>query len=115
MKATRPDPSVVRKVLEAYGATPGDARTEVIRLIPAELGGTNGEKNLFLTTPWFADLKSRLDAKLVHLVKSGQIKVEQAESDLTGNWVRATHKYYVRNYGSTDSAAARKIEDSNRW
>ena len=106
---------VVKKVKEAYGAQPGDVRSEVVRLIPPELGGTDNLKNLFLTTPWFAGLKSRLDQKLIGLVKSGQITVQQAEADLTLNWVRATHKHYVRNYGAGDRAAARKIEDTNRW
>jgi hypothetical protein len=105
----------MKKVKEAYGALPGDIRSEVVRLIPPELGGTDNLKNLFLTTPWFAGLKSRLDQKLIGLVRSGQITLEQAETDLTSNWVRATHKHYVRNYGAGDSAAARKIEDNNRW
>ena len=114
-KAAKLDPETVKSVISAYGAKPGDIRTEVVRLIPAELGGTDGLKNLFLTTPWFADLKSRLDKQLVDLVKSGQITVDQAETDLTSNWVRATHKHYVRNYGAGDKEDARKIEDSNRW
>jgi hypothetical protein len=109
------NPAVAKKVLESYRIAPGDPRSEVCRLIPPELGGTNNPANLFVTTPWFAGLKARLDEKLVQLVASKRITPEQAEADLKTNWVKASHKYYVRNYGEGDAATAKKKEDSLRW
>jgi CheY-like chemotaxis protein len=104
------------KVFESYGLTPADTHTYVlVRLIPAGLGGTEDAKNLFPTTPWFAGLKARLDKRLIQLVESGGLKAEQAEMELKENWVRATHRYYIRNYGIEDPDAARKEEEQNKW
>ena len=103
-----------QKTLEAYGAA-NDPKAVVCRLIPPEIGGTNNPPNLFATTPWFAGLKARLDEKIVELVKTKQITAEQAESDLKSNWIKASHKYYVRNYGEGTEAEAKKKEDALRW
>ena len=108
-------PAAQQKVLRAYGIDSGDTQPVVCRLIPPEIGGTDSPKNLFVTTPWFAGLKARLDKKLVALVESKEITAEQAEKDLKRDWVKAAHKYYVRNYGEGDRAAAKKKEDENRW
>jgi hypothetical protein len=105
-----------QKVFANYGIGPGDALSYVvIRLIPVELGGTDNPPNLFPTTPWFADLKSRLEKRLVELVKTGQLSVEQAELELKDNWVRATHRYYIRNYGIEDPDKARQKENELKW
>jgi len=104
------------QVFNAYGLGPMDAQSYVIiRLIPVELGGTENVPNLFPTTPWFQDLKSRLDSRLVELVKGGRLTIQQAESELKDNWVRASHRYYIRNYGIDDPDKAREKEDQLKW
>ena len=104
------------KVFAAYGISPADAQAYVIvRLIPVGLGGTDNPANLFPTTPWFAGLKARLDKRLVELVQGNKMRVEQAESELRDNWVRASHRYYIRNYGIDDPNRAREEEDRLKW
>jgi CheY-like chemotaxis protein len=104
------------KVFAAYGMTPTVAQQYVVvRLIPAGIGGTVDPWNLFPTTPWFADLKSRLDKKLVDLVASGQMTAAQAEVELKDDWVKASHRYYIRNYGIQNPNDAREKENSLKW
>ena len=109
-------PEQVRtEVFKAYGIPAGDTLRVPVRLIPAEFGGTNGPKNVFPLTPWFAGLKARLDAFLIDQVRSGKMTPAQAEAELTSNWVRSCHIHYIRNYGETDAEKARKTEDQLRW
>lgn len=115
-RTPRPIPSEVRSaVLKAYGITAEDKRQVLCRLIPTSLGGTDSPKNLFPTTPWFSDLKTRLDRRLTQLVAEGKMSVEEAEKELTTDWIASSHRHYVRNYGENDSQAARKVEDTNKW
>ena len=116
----QPDGDIPRdaqeKVFAAYGMPPTVAQQYVVvRLIPAGIGGTMDPWNLFPTTPWFADLKSRLDKKLVDLVASGQMTAAQAEAELKDDWVKATHRYYIRNYGIPNPNEAREKENSLKW
>jgi hypothetical protein len=114
--AAAPVPDSVReRVFAAYGLDPAVHRHVAVRLIPAELGGTNGVRNVFPVTPWFAALKARLDGFLVEQVRRGRMTPIQAESQLTANWVKACHVHYIRNYGSSDPEEARKTEDQLRW
>lgn len=109
-------PEDVRKqVFKAYGIPAEDTLHVPVRLIPAAFGGTNGPKNVFPVTPWFAGLKARLDEFLIDQVRSGKMTPAQAEAELTSNWVRSCHIHYIRNYGETDAEKARKTEDQNRW
>jgi hypothetical protein len=101
------------EVLRAYGADP--AKNVVVRLIPASLGGTDHPKNLFPVTPWFRDLKTRLDRKLTELVAAKEISVEEADRQLRENWISAVHKHYIRNYGMTDAEQAKRKEDELPW
>ncbi len=109
-------PEDVRKqVFKAYGIPAEDTLHVPVRLIPAAFGGTNGPKNVFPVTPWFAGLKARLDDFLIGQVRSGKMTPAQAEAELTSNWVRTCHIHYIRNYGETDADKARKTEDQLRW
>lgn len=101
--------------LAAYGVSPDDRRYVVCRLIPDSLNGSSSPRNLFPTTPWFADLKARLDKALTQQVAQRQITPEQAEKELTSNWVQAMHDHRIRNYGAADASQAKRIEDNLRW
>jgi hypothetical protein len=107
--------SVRQKVFAAYGIDPQDNRHIPIRLIPAALGGTNSEKNVFPVTPWFAGLKARLDGYLVDEVRAGRMTPAQVEAELTSDWIKSCHRHYIRNYGERDTDKARKTEDQLRW
>jgi hypothetical protein len=104
-----------RQIFASYGVDPHDTRYVLCQLIPGKLQGTISPKNLFPTTPWFQDLKSRLDSRLVELVQSNQITVERAETELQTNWVQAMHAHYVRNYGEKDAKRAREKEETLHW
>jgi hypothetical protein len=105
------------QVLKAYGIDPeGEGKKMVIvRLIPASLGGTEEPANLFPTTPWFVDLKVRLDRYLADQVLRGGMTVEEAEKVLTTNWIAALHRYNIRNYGHADRKAAEETEKKLSW
>jgi hypothetical protein len=107
--------SVRQEVFHAYGIAPEDSRYVLCRLIPGELGGTNGAKNLFPVTPWFANLKQRLDGYLEVQVHNHQVTAKQAQRELTDNWVEAVHGHYLRNYGLKDTAKAKQKEDALHW
>ncbi len=106
---------VQRTVLKAYGIRSDDKRFVVCYVIPPTLGGTSAVKNLFPTTPWFSNLKSRLDLHLVEMVKGGKLSVAKARQEETTNWVKAVHRYSVRNYGQTSRSKAQQVEDKIRW
>ncbi|MGV3724887.1 MAG: hypothetical protein ACO1SX_28640 [Actinomycetota bacterium] len=108
-------PQVRQTVLRAYGVGPEDRRFVLCPLIPKSLGGSNSSANLFPTTPWFANLKARLDRALTERVRAGRITTDQAIAELRGNWVKAAHSNYIRNYGQRDPAKARSAEDQLNW
>jgi hypothetical protein len=115
-QASDPIPEATAKqVLAAYKVSDDPKRNVLCRLIPASLGGTSNPKNLFPTTPWFADLKARLDKYLTGQVKAGKMTAEQAEKELKNNWIQAVHTYNIRNYGVNDAAKAKETEDKLRW
>jgi hypothetical protein len=71
--------------------------------------------NIFPTTPWFADLKRRLDRQLTQKVVNGEVALSRAQEELKTNWIAAAHRHYVRNYGSDNLDEARKIENRLNW
>jgi hypothetical protein len=103
------------RVFALYGLDPGDPKYRINRLVPATLGGTDSPRNLFPATPWFTDLKKRLDKRLTELVNSQELSLQHARRELTGNWVQAMHGYYIRNYGHADPQKAKETEDQLGW
>jgi hypothetical protein len=108
-------PEAQLTVLRAYGVSPADRRFVLCTLIPKSLGGSNSPSNLFPATPWFANLKTRLDRALTERVRAGRITADQAIAELRGNWVKAAHSNYVRNYGQRDPDKAKSAEDRLNW
>ncbi|MES2463988.1 MAG: hypothetical protein V4671_25740 [Armatimonadota bacterium] len=105
-----------QRVLDAYGITGADAeRAVLIYLIPPSLNGTDAPANVLPVTPWFADLKSRLDRQLTQEVLDGKTTLADAQQELKTNWITAAHRHYVRNYGENKAEEARKIENRLNW
>jgi len=71
---------------------------EVDHLISLELGGSNNIKNLwpqsYLTTPWNAHVKDRLEDRLHSLVCKQQITLQEAQCEISHNWILAFKKYF---------------------
>ena len=82
------------KVYAEYGITHRAPREyEVDHLISLELGGSNSVLNLwpqsYLTQPWNAHVKDRLENKLHAMVVSGQISLPDAQRMIATNWIAA--------------------------
>lgn len=100
---------IKQEVYREYGITShvrGDY--EIDHLIPLELGGSNSIKNLwpesYLTLPWNARVKDRLEDKLHELVCSGQMDLKTAQQAIAANWIEA-YKKYVNPNPPTGSAS----------
>ena len=86
------------QVFALYGiASHEPGEYEVDHLIPLELGGSNSIKNLFpqsfLTQPWNAHAKDRLENKLHAMVCKGEIDLNTAQQEIATDWVAAYKKY----------------------
>ncbi len=98
-KAVRNVPlSVKQKVYESYAIfshQPGEY--EVDHLISLELGGSNSIRNLwpesYLTSPYNAHVKDRLENYLHKRVCNGSLSLKQAQNEIAVNWVAAYKKY----------------------
>ncbi len=86
------------QVYKNYGITSRQPKEyEVDHLISLELGGSNDIKNLwpesYITEPLNAHVKDDLENKLHELVCSGQLPIEQAQSEIAADWVKAYQTY----------------------
>jgi hypothetical protein len=106
---------VRREVFAAYGIPEGETKYVPCRLIPPSLNGDDSPANVFPVTPWFWNLKARLDKELTTKVAAGAMTVEQAQKELMTDWIAAAHRHYVRNYGENDGDKAKKTEENLRW
>lgn len=84
-------------------------------LISLELGGSNSLKNLwpesFITEPWNAHVKDRLENKLHEMICSGEIDIKAAQREISTDWI-ASYKKYVGpepNGGSESRRAPRAV------
>jgi hypothetical protein len=70
---------------------------EIDHLISLELGGSNDIKNLwpesYLTEPWNAHKKDRLENRLHRLVCIGKITLKEAQYEIAHDWIKAYKKY----------------------
>ena len=90
--------SVKRKVYAEYGITHREPyEYEVDHLISLELGGSNSIKNLwpesYLTDPWNARVKDRLEHHLHKLVCEGKLDLKIAQQEIAVDWIKAYKKY----------------------
>jgi hypothetical protein len=86
-----------RKVFAEYGITPKPHEFEVDHLVSLELGGSNDIKNLwpqsYVTKPWNAHVKDKLEDKLHTMVCHGKLPLKTAQQALRTNWIDAYKKY----------------------
>ena len=86
-------------VYREYGITkhkPGEY--EIDHLVSLELGGADVKENLwpqsYLTKPWNAHVKDRLENELHRLVCTGDLSLPDAQREITKDWV-ASYKNRV--------------------
>jgi hypothetical protein len=70
-------------------------------LIPEQLAGTKNIKNLYplskTDTTWGIQKKERVNSVMYKLVVTGQISLQQAQYEVSNNWIKAYMKYYMKN------------------
>ena len=85
---------VKNKAYQIYGITsrkPG--QYEIDHLISLQLGGSNEISNLwpqsYVTMPWNAHVKDKLENKLHSLVCKGQMTLKEAQDKISGDWIKS--------------------------
>ena len=91
--------AVKRQVYASYGITHWvTGEYEVDHLIPLSIGGSNSTRNLwpesYLTEPWNARTKDRLEYRLLVLVRAGKLDLHTAQQAIATDWI-AAYKQYV--------------------
>lgn len=87
---------VKRNVYRAYGIDRRSGHYELDHLIPLALGGADVPENLWpedRDSEWGAEAKDRLEWRLVQLVCGRAVDAEQAQRDITTDWIAAYGKY----------------------
>jgi hypothetical protein len=86
--------SLKNKVYAEYGiASHKPKEYEIDHLISLELGGSNKEENLwpqsYLSSPWNAHVKDKLENHLHALVCSGRVDLKTAQQEISHDWIAA--------------------------
>jgi hypothetical protein len=107
--------SMKLQVFKEYGIDPTrHSEFEVDHLVSRELGGADDVRNLwpesYLTQPWNAHLKDRLENHLHELLCAKQITLEEARKEITYDWTKAYKKYY-----GTPRAFTRRLASIGRY
>ena len=112
--------SVKQQVYAEYGITshqPGEY--EIDHLISLEIGGSNSIKNLwpqsYITQPWNAHVKDKLENELHNEVCSGKIDLPTAQHDISTNWIAAYKKYFHTTVPLSGGNAAFSTGRSRRY
>jgi hypothetical protein len=88
------------KVFASYGMQPSKdpCPCEVDHFIPLELGGSNDEENLwpqsYITKPWNALVKDKLEDRLHSEVCKGNTALKDAQEEIRTNWINACQKRF---------------------
>jgi hypothetical protein len=81
---------------------------EVDHLISLELGGSNSIKNLwpqsYITKPWNAHVKDKLENELHKRVCNGSLDLKTAQQEISTDWIAAYNKYVATSGTSGTSA-----------
>ena len=81
-------------VYAEYGIRPSPAaRYEIDHLVPLELGGSNGPRNLWPQPMVEAREKDRLENRLHDLVCSGQMSLPEAQRTIASDWIEAYRRF----------------------
>ena len=106
--------SLKNQVYQEYGIFQHKPREyEIDHLISLELGGSNDIKNLwpqsYVTQPWNARVKDKLENKLHSMICDDQITVEEAQKLISGNWIDSYCKiFHVTDCSGIDSGPQQK-------
>jgi len=86
-----------RKVYAEYGIKRDSGRYEIDHLIPLEVGGADVRANLwpesYDTERWNAAVKDKLENYLHVEVCARHVSIEQAQSEMAEDWIRAYRKF----------------------
>ena len=111
---------VKQQVYAEYGITrhrPGEY--EVDHLISLELGGSNSVKNLwpqsYLTQPWNAHVKDKLENELHDEVCSGKLSLPTAQHDIATDWIAAYKKYFHTSLPLSGGSAGQSTSRSRHY
>lgn len=90
---------VKRQVYAEYGiASHRPGEYEVDHLISLELGGSNSLKNLwpqsYVTRPWNAHVKDKLENELHAEVCAGKIDLPTAQHEIAADWIASYKKHF---------------------
>lgn len=83
------------KVFKQYGIE-RSGEYEVDHLISLELGGSNDDRNLWPQSYrgyWNARIKDIVENRLHYLVCAGKVSLQDAQYDISNNWIKAYCKY----------------------
>jgi hypothetical protein len=90
--------SLGKQVFEQYGIrNPEPRHYELDYLIDPELGGADDARNLWpqpYSALWNANVKDALEDHLRELVCTNRISLEQAQRDISTDWIWAYKRYF---------------------
>jgi hypothetical protein len=111
---------VKEQVYAEYGITshkPGEY--EVDHLISLELGGSNSIKNLwpqsYVTQPWNAHVKDKLENELHNEVCSGKIDLPTAQHEIATDWIASYKKHFHTNLPLSSGSRASSTGHARRY
>lgn len=91
--------AIALEVFRTYGIrNPEPNAYELDYSIPPELGGASDARNLWPQpyggNAWNANAKDALEARLRHLVCTGEVRLEAAQQALARDWIGAYQQYF---------------------